>query len=149
MKKISMPRPLVPVTVAAVVGLLAGLALSTARGTQAANEPRRSPDKPLFSSQLPNVPGKSLTAIVVRYGPGEKSPPHFHAGSVFAYILSGSIRSESAATGPVRIYRTGEAFFEPPGSEHLISENASPSEPASLLAIFVADDGAQLTRPAK
>lgn len=31
------------------------------------------------------------------------------------------------------------------GSEHLVSENASPTEPASLLAVFVADDGAQLT----
>jgi len=37
------------------------------------------------------------------------------------------------------------AFSEPPGSEHLISENASTVEPASLLAVFVADDGAQLT----
>jgi hypothetical protein len=30
-------------------------------------------------------------------------------------------------------------------STHLISENASTTEPASLLAIFVADDGARLT----
>jgi len=36
-------------------------------------------------------------------------------------------------------------FFEPPGSEHLVSENASTTEPASLLAVFVADNGAQLT----
>ena len=42
-------------------------------------------------------------------------------------------------------HEAGEAFFEPPGSEHLVSENASTTEPASLLAIFVADDGAQLT----
>jgi hypothetical protein len=32
------------------------------------------------------------------------------------------------------------------GRTHSISENASDTEPASLLAIFVADDGAQLTR---
>jgi len=57
----------------------------------------------------------------------------------------GQIRSENSATGPAKVYKAGEAFFEPPGSEHLVSENASTTEPASLLAIFVADDGAQLT----
>jgi quercetin dioxygenase-like cupin family protein len=100
---------------------------------------------PVHSEKLPNVPGKSLTAVVVNYAPGGKSASHHHAGSVFAYVLSGSIRSENSATGPARIYKAGENFFEPPGSEHLVSENASATEPASLLAIFVADDGAQLT----
>ena len=99
----------------------------------------------MFAQTLPNVPGKSLTAIVVSYAPGGKSGKHHHAGSVFAYVLSGAIRSENSATGPVRVYEAGESFFEPPGSEHLVSENASATEPASLLAVFVADDGAQLT----
>ena len=60
-------------------------------------------------------------------------------------MLSGAIRSENSATGPARVYHTGESFFEPPGSEHLISENASATEPASLLAVFIADDEDQLT----
>jgi quercetin dioxygenase-like cupin family protein len=105
-------------------------------------------DHTVYSAQLPNVPGKTFTAIVVEYGPGGSSPAHRHAGSVFAYVLSGRIRSENSATGPMRVYRAGEAFFEPPGSTHLISANASDTEPASLLAVFVADDHAQLTRPA-
>ena len=44
------------------------------------------------------------------------------------------IRSQNSATGPARIYKAGETFFEPPGSDHLVSEHASASEPASLLA---------------
>src|SRR5262249_48486017 len=99
----------------------------------------------VFSEALPNVPGKKLTAVTVTYAPGGKSSAHRHAGSVFAYVLTGAIRSENSATGPAKVYRAGETFFEPPGSEHLVSENASPTEPASLLAVFVADDGAQLT----
>lgn len=102
-----------------------------------------------FTSPLPNVPGHSLTAIVVSYGPGGKSPVHQHAGSVYAYVLTGAIRSENSATGPARIYKAGESFFEPPGSTHLVSENASATKPASLLAVFVADDGATLTFPPK
>lgn len=94
---------------------------------------------------LPNVPGDALTAVVVTYAPGGKSVAHRHAGSVFAYVLSGEIRSENSATGPAKIYKAGESFFEPEGSEHLVSENASATEPASLLAIFVAPDGAKLT----
>jgi len=101
----------------------------------------------LSAVKLPNVPGQTLTAEVVEYPPGGKSSVHHHAGSVFAYILTGRIRSQSSATGPVRIYKAGETFFEPPGSDHLVSENASASEPASLLAIFIAEDGAVLTEP--
>ena len=97
------------------------------------------------SEKLPNVPGKSVTTVLVNYAPGGKSVSHHHAGSVMAYVLTGQIRSENSATGPAKVYKAGEAFFEPPGSEHLVSENASATEPASLLAIFVADDGAQLT----
>jgi quercetin dioxygenase-like cupin family protein len=101
--------------------------------------------KPVLSEKLPNVPGKSLTAVVVNYAPGTKSLSHHHAGSVFVYVLSGEVRSENSATGPARVYKAGESFFEPPGSEHLVSENASTTESASLLAVFVADDGAKLT----
>jgi quercetin dioxygenase-like cupin family protein len=101
--------------------------------------------KPVLMEKLPNVPGKSISAVLVSYPPGGKSAKHRHAGSVFVYVLSGAIRSENSATGPAKVYKAGESFFEPPGSEHLISENASTVEPASLLAVFVADDGAQLT----
>jgi quercetin dioxygenase-like cupin family protein len=99
----------------------------------------------LRAEKLPNVPGKTITAVVVNYAPGGKSVSHRHAGSVLAYVLSGTIRSENSATGPAKVYKAGESFFEPAGSEHLVSENASTTEAASLLAVFVADDGAQLT----
>ena len=118
------------------------IALAMFAGTARAEDPVV---KPVLSEKLPNVPGKSVTAVVVSYAPGGKSVSHRHAGSVFVYVLSGQIRSENSATGPARVYQAGETFFEPPGSEHLVSENASSSEPASLLAVFVADDGAKLT----
>ena len=102
-------------------------------------------DKLLATEKLPDVPGKSMTAILVTYAPGGKSAKHHHAGSVLAYVLSGEIRSENSATGPAKVYKAGESFFEPAGSVHLVSENASETEPATLLAIFIADDGAELT----
>lgn len=125
--------------------------LSCAVALAAGAAPARAADpgaeiRVVASEQLPNVPGNSVTAVLVSYGPGGRSGAHHHAGSVLAYVLTGTIRSENSATGPARVYRAGESFFEPPGSAHLVSENASSSEPASLLAIFVAPDGAELTR---
>ena len=125
------------VLVAVSVALLsASLCLADEPGAQV---------KPVMVEKLPNVPGKSISAVLVSYPPGGKSARHHHAGSVLVYVLSGAIRSENSATGPAKVYKAGESFFEPAGSEHLISENASTVEPASLLAVFVADDGAQLT----
>jgi quercetin dioxygenase-like cupin family protein len=98
----------------------------------------------VFSESLPNAPGKRLSAVVVDYAPGAASPAHHHAGSVFAYILLGKVRSK-VSDGPVTVYEAGQSFFEPPGSQHLVSENASTTEPARLLAIFIADEGATLT----
>jgi len=61
------------------------------------------------------------------------------------YVQTGAIPSDNSATGSGKVYRAGETFFAPSRSEHLVSENASATEAASLVAVFVAHDGAQLT----
>ncbi len=129
---------------AGIVLLLFGALLA---GATSGAKTREADDdvKLVRTEKLANAPGQTLTAVTVNYAPGGKSRGHHHAGSVFAHVLSGAIRSENSATGPVKVYKAGESFFEPPGSKHLISENASATEPASLLAVFIADDGAQLT----
>jgi quercetin dioxygenase-like cupin family protein len=100
--------------------------------------------EPIGSYALPNVPGKRVTIVRVFYGPGGFTRAHRHAGSVTAYITKGEIRSQ-LASGPVEIFKVGQSFFEPPGATHLVSANASNTEPAELIAVFVADEGAQLT----
>jgi quercetin dioxygenase-like cupin family protein len=96
--------------------------------------------KPVFTHAIPNIPGKSLIALEVTYPPGGKSPSHHHPKSAFIYahILSGAIRSQ-VDNQPAKVYRVGEGFYEVPGSHHIVSENASQTEPASLLAVFVVD----------
>ena len=100
--------------------------------------------EPIASYALPNVPGKRVTIVRVFYGPGGFTRAHRHAGSVTAYITRGEIRSQLGG-GPVETFQVGQSFFEPPGATHLVSANASNSEPAELIAVFVADEGAQLT----
>lgn len=95
---------------------------------------------PGFNLPIPNIPGKTITALVVNYPPGGGTPSHRHAPSAFitGYVLEGAVRSQVDG-GPVRVYRVGEYFTENPGAHHQVSENASKTEPAKLLAIFVVD----------
>jgi quercetin dioxygenase-like cupin family protein len=95
---------------------------------------------PLASRPIPNAPGKRLVTVIVDYPPGAASLPHRHAPSAFiyAYVVSGAIRSAVDAE-PARVYRAGEGWFEQPGAHHVVSANASDTEPARLLAVFVVD----------
>ena len=94
----------------------------------------------VFDHALPNVPGKSIKGVLVEYGPGVKSTAHIHPKSAFIYatVLEGAIRT-SVNDGPVVTYRAGQNFPEMPGDRHTLDENASTTEPAKLLAVFVVD----------
>ena len=96
-------------------------------------------DKP-----IPNLPGKRLVSLVVGYAPGGSTAAHRHANSAFiyAYVLSGAIRSQ-VDKEPARVYRAGEAWFENPGAHHRVSANASKTKPARLLAVFIVDEADQ------
>ena len=127
-----------PVTMNAVLDVAAPLCATAAEGSPL--------DKVevIASYPLPNVAGKRVTFVRVIYGPGGFSRPHRHAGSVTAYVTKGQIRSQLGG-GPIETFAVGQTFFEPPGSTHIVSANASATEPAELIAVFVADEGAQLT----
>src|SRR5881409_3690597 len=103
----------------------------------------------VYQHELPNIPGKSIKGVLVEYGPGGYSPAHTHPKSAFIYatVLEGAIRS-SVNNGPVVTYRTGQSFSEMPGDRHTVDENASKTEPAKLLAVFVVDtDEKELLTP--
>jgi quercetin dioxygenase-like cupin family protein len=105
----------------------------------------------VYDQALPNVPGKSLKGVLVEYEPGGTSSAHTHPHSAFIYatVLQGAIRSQ-VNDGPMTTYRAGESFSERPGDHHSVSENASSTEPARLLAVFVVDTAeTTLTTPDK
>jgi quercetin dioxygenase-like cupin family protein len=94
----------------------------------------------VYQHELPNVPGKSIKAVLVEYGPGGYSPGHTHPKSAFIYatVLEGAIRSQ-VNDGPVTTYKAGQSWPELPGDRHSVSANASETQPAKLLAVFVLD----------
>src|SRR6195256_6082193 len=116
------------------------VAAAIALGASPAIAQDRDQVRVVFEHALPNVEGKRIVAVMVSYPPGGKSLAHRHAASAFiyAYVLSGAIRSQ-VGNDPAKVYHAGEGFYEMPGSHHKISENASEKESASLLAVFVVD----------
>ena len=108
-------------------------------------------EQALLSAPLSGLRGGRLEAIRVTYAPGQSTPPHAHGRDVYAYVLSGRVRSRLAG-GPLRVYGPGEGWFEPARIRHVVCGNASASEPASMLVIFIlAPDPAatQLSVPAR
>jgi quercetin dioxygenase-like cupin family protein len=117
---------------------LAVVSLSAASAQDASGDKRKV--TLVYDQVLPNVPGKSIRGVLVEYGPGAFSAPHTHPSSAFIYatVLEGAIRSQ-VNDGPVITYRAGESWSENPGDRHRVSANASDTEPARLLAVFVVD----------
>lgn len=148
-------RSAMPIAAIAIIGLAAlitGLAVYGAAQTpkaghhaiqmsgiesSAAARPR-AVQHPIACEKLPNVPGKSITTLLVAFPPNAFTPRHRHPGSVTAYVTKGVLRSQ-LNDGPVETFGVGGTWFEPPGTIHSMVENPSPTEPAEIMAIFVAD----------
>jgi quercetin dioxygenase-like cupin family protein len=101
--------------------------------------------EPVLEEKLSVLDGKVLTAQIVHYPPGGSSKSHYHDADVFAFVLSGKIRSQTEGGGEAKVYNVGEGRFERRGQHHVVSENASATEPASMLVVFIHNPGATLT----
>lgn len=134
-----------PVPILVLIVALSHIAFAQAKteDAPAALKPRA---RLAFSHSLPALDGDRLktTVLEVNYGPGESSMPHSHPCAVIGYVTRGSIRTQ--VKGQLEtIVRTGESFYEAPNAVHLVSANASRTEPATFLAFFVCDHDAPLS----
>lgn len=132
------------------VALLTELAASsTPADAQTAQAPAQPPRAPVFKHDLPNLTmdGWEVTVSYVDYPPGRVGTAHKHPGFVLAYVLEGTVITK-ISDQEQRAFKVGEMFFEPPGSTHEVSRNASDTQPARLLAMIFAKKGAPLTSPA-
>ena len=102
----------------------------------------------LQDQMLKNAPGKKALMIEVDYKPGQASIAHKHDGTAMAYVLSGSITSQVKGEKEIT-YKAGEYWYEPAGSEHLVSKNASATQPAKLLVFMVLSPDEKVLVPLK
>ncbi|MCA7922014.1 cupin domain-containing protein [Burkholderia cenocepacia] len=128
------------------VALCAGLVLAAA--LPAATHAHDAGDNvhAIMQQAVPEAPGKLAVVATVDYAPGQASEAHKHLGSVFAVVSKGEVLSQVNG-GPLRRYRAGEGWYEPPGSRHQVSRNASATEPAQLVVFGLTGEHQPLKSP--
>jgi quercetin dioxygenase-like cupin family protein len=102
----------------------------------------------LVSKDLKEFSGKEGLMIAVEYAPGGSDPIHRHNAHAFVYVLEGSVVMQVKGGKEVTLM-PGETFYEGPNDVHLVSRNASNTNPAKFVVFFVKDKGAPVLLPVK
>lgn len=126
---------------ASVISLVAAVAAVCGVDATAQQNAKASTRRQVIKQPLPGDPKREITLVEVVYPPGTGSPAHAHANGVMAFVVSGSIASQ-VGDGPEQTYKEGDAWWEPVGAVHRVSRNPSATVPATLLAIYIAPEGA-------
>lgn len=102
--------------------------------------------QPLMKQPVSDAPGKNIMIATVTLAPGQSAAPHLHPGSIFAYVLEGSVVSQLEGQPP-RTYAQGETWYEAPRVHHLVTRNASTTQPARLLVWAIVGDKEPIKLP--
>jgi quercetin dioxygenase-like cupin family protein len=131
-----------------LAALTAAIAVSGGQAQAPASDTPTGPPV-IFSTALPDMPGRKLVVVALTIPPrGERpAPGHRHPGSVYVYVTEGTARFGIEGQ-PVQEVKMGESFFEPPGVLHTVMESADPTKPAAAIAVMIVPEGAPLTTPA-
>jgi len=102
----------------------------------------------LFAKDMADFPGKEGLMLLIEYPPGSKDPVHRHNAHGFIYVLEGSIIMQIRGGKEVTL-TPGQTFYEGPEDVHVVGRNASETEPAKFLVVFVKDKGAPVLVPSE
>lgn len=97
----------------------------------------------LMTKALPDYPGKEALMITVEYPPGAVDPVHRHDAHAFLYVLEGTIVMQVKGGKEVTL-KPGQTYYEGPDDVHLVGRNASRTEPAKFLVVFLKKEGAPI-----
>lgn len=135
----------IPRLTALIAGVSLGLfALTTAGAAKAVEDARVAL---LLTQALPDLPDREIVLATVEYLPGGASAPHRHDAHVFVYVLAGAVRMQISGHAATTL-TAGQVYYESPDDIHQLSANASATEPAKLLVIWLKDRQRPLSRAA-
>ncbi|MGE0859042.1 MAG: cupin domain-containing protein [Gammaproteobacteria bacterium] len=126
--------------------LCATAALSAACHALAADPATDTVITPLLERPLAARETPVASMLTVEYQPGAGTPPHTHPADTFVYVLAGAIEMQVAG-GELKVLKAGDTYYEKPTDTHTVSRNASQTEPAKFLVVFVKDAGAPVLEP--
>ena len=101
----------------------------------------------LFQTDLPDIEGREAVMLEVVYPPGVASASHRHNAHTMVYVLEGTVEMQVAG-GELMTLTVGETFYETPSDIHSVSRNASDTETARILVVFIKQIGAAASEPA-
>ena len=92
----------------------------------------------LFSQDLEDIDGRTLSLLNLEYPPGAASPAHRHPAHTVVYVVSGQVESSLDDGEPI-VYGPGEVWYESPMQLHATFRNPSDTEPFKAIAFMVRD----------
>lgn len=101
-----------------------------------------------MSKDLQDYPGKEGLMLSVEYEPGGSSPIHRHDAHAFVYVLEGSIVMQVKGDEEITV-APGETYYESPSDIHLVSRNASKTNPARFVVVLLKNKDAPAVIPVK
>jgi len=113
---------------------------------QEPSSPRPISRTELLKQALPPGDFRNVQAVVIELGPAAGAPRHRHDVAVMAYVLEGSVENQFDA-GAILTHKAGESWWEPPGTVHSVARNASRTERARLLVVYIGEEGKAPTVP--
>ena len=127
-----------------------GVATALAPRALAQQPPAASPvtRTDLLKQVLPPGNFRNVQAAVIDLAPGATAPRHRHDVAVLAYVLEGTVENQFDG-GATQIQKAGDAWWEAPGTVHDVARNASTTNRARLLVVYVGEDGKAATVPLK
>ncbi len=96
--------------------------------------------EPVLTEALPsaNPPVRLIKGARIRFAPGQPTGLHRHPMSTVGVVTEGSFTFQREGED-ARVLRAGDGFFEPAGRTILRFDNASPTEPAEIVAYTLTD----------
>ena len=103
---------------------------------------------PFITKDLAGSADKEVLMYTVAFPPGFSSPVHRHNAQVFVYVLEGSVVMQVRGQKEL-LLKQGRSFYEDPGDIHVVSRNASNTQPAKFLVTLIHKKSDPLVIPAK
>jgi quercetin dioxygenase-like cupin family protein len=94
----------------------------------------------LLKRVLPSGDFRQVEAVMIDLPPGAAAPRHRHDVAVVAYVIEGTVENQFDG-GAVQMHKTGDSWFEAPGTVHDTARNASGTARARLLVVYIGEIG--------
>lgn len=130
------------------VGLAAMVGFDGGAPASAQQQPATAPvtRTELLKQVLPPGNFREVQAAIIELRPGATAPRHRHDVAVLAYVVEGVVENQFDG-GATHIHKTGETWWEAPGTVHDVARNPSKTARARLLVVYVGEEGKAPTVP--